>query len=115
MIPTYANFKSFLKAMVGYAKTGFQPVSQSEANRRASLCASCHNNQFGKGCRGCGVQGLRRLIKGHRSTPYDGALKTCALCGCDNQASVWIPLKAFGYTQADANAWPSFCWKRDAT
>jgi hypothetical protein len=88
-------------------------VSQDEANRRAEICAGCPKNVPIAGCHTC-----RNLIKwtvdliGHnRSTPFDGKLGGCEVCGCGNQAQVHIPLKDLQKGITPQMEFPSHCWK----
>lgn len=106
--------KRFMLTMEDWWKKGFNYVPQEEADRRAAICASCPLQHEAEGCFGCrGIQGLVNVVRGKRSTPYDGRLLNCSVCGCFNQVQVHIPLdvlqKASG--DLDYNGNPE-CWKR---
>lgn len=88
-------------------------VSQEEANARASICAACPMNVSVSGCAAC--RRLGRLVTqlvGQRSTPHDGALQACKVCGCDNKAQVHLtaPILVQGITPQ--MEFPEPCWKR---
>lgn len=98
-------------------------VDQNTANIRASICIGCHNNLPTKeikkgGCSSCNKMGgivlnsiRSKIIKGNKTTS-DSKLLSCGLCGCDLRIKVWIPLEVLGQTKEEANAWPSFCWRK---
>jgi hypothetical protein len=112
---------------------GFEIESQVEANRRGDICLNCPANQKvteqeeKKGC--CGRGKLVSVMKDvaasvakaltwpairNSTTPADGGLFTCNVCGCANRPSIWIPLKAFNYSdeeKAEFKAANSACWK----
>lgn len=105
------DIKHFLKVAKSWvAKPSF--VSQSEANRRAEICASCPKNLPIAGCRAC-----QNLVKwtigliGQRSTPFDGKLGGCEVCGCGNQAQVHLPLPILAKGITPEMEFPDWCWK----
>lgn len=96
-------------------------LDQNTANLRASICVQCHNNKPSSevrgGCSTCQKMGNKvinsvreQIIKGN-STPSDAKLLTCAICGCDNRITVWIPNQILLKVE-DANAYPGFCFKK---
>lgn len=94
-----------------------EKVSQDEANRRASICATCPYNQQPDGCTGCNSRVLKEivgLISQAGRTPHDGQLKSCRFCGCFIQSLIWYPLDTLQkFTDATENeALPSHCWKK---
>lgn len=116
-IPSFADFlwNTWLSA-------GKNLVDQVEANRRAEICAQCHNNVqmdigLKVGCCGRGLSGVLNPITDkiiqNRTTPSDNQLKSCQLCGCYLRLKVWAPLEALQATKEDSNAWPDFCWMKD--
>ena len=120
-ITFFKTVKSFTQFLWNWKLQGSPLVDQNTANLRAEICAGCHSNKQSadvrKGCSSCNkmgnkvIDGIRdEIISGHRTTS-DGRLLACAHCGCDNRISVWIPNNVL-LTKADANAFPSFCWKK---
>lgn len=120
-ITFFHTVKAFSQFLWNWKLQGSPLVDQNTANLRASICASCHNNKYSKDIRkGCGacnkmgnkvLDGIRDgIISGNRTTS-DGALLACGVCGCDNKISVWIPNDVL-LSVEDANAFPSFCWKK---
>jgi len=96
---------------------GMKRADQSEAERRAAICATCTDNIVPQGCTGCSKSVIRKAIDfivGNRQTPYDSALKSCKHCGCFNAAQVWMPLKALQKTikKEENEELPSTCWKK---
>jgi hypothetical protein len=93
-------------------------VEQDEANRRAAICSKCpFNVSFVKPCSGMcpELAAVVNLIRGGRTTPYDGTLQSCSICGCSNVAQVWPrrDLLQHGITeqqQKHFNLIPN-CWK----
>lgn len=118
----YQTVQSFVQFLNNWYLKGGKLVDQNTANIRANICIQCHNNQAStetraKSC--CGgnkVQTLvinkvrAQIIKDNR-TPMDAKLLTCGICGCCSKISVWIPNNILVNT-GDANAYPSFCWKK---
>lgn len=121
-ITFYNTVKSFAQFLWNWKLQGSGLVDQNTANIRAETCAGCHNNLPSKdvrkgGCRVCNKMGNKvldsirdEIIAGNR-TPADYKLLACGICGCDLRISVWIPSSAL-VTKEDANAYPSFCWKK---
>lgn len=96
-------------------------VSQLEADRRAAICAQCHNNSSRTGlgmicstCTDTSIAAIRSMILGSMRTASDAALKACAICTCDNKLAVWFPLSALKMDDSNRNAYPGFCWRKDA-
>lgn len=121
---TLQSFGQFLKNRV----LNNRPlVSQEVANARAKICFACHNNKNstetaakGGGCSSCkkfstyAILGpLRTQLIQNRKTPHDASLKTCAICGCENQLQIWFSPEDLGITPETVNAYPTFCWKKD--
>lgn len=102
-----------MKVFESFVVSGFNFVSQEEANRRARICIGCPNNVNLSGCGACRQMGemlVGELAK--RSTPHDPALKTCAVCKCLNKAQVHIPLDSLDAKDSPEKQalYPSFCW-----
>lgn len=121
-VPFFQTVKSFAQFLANWTLKGGKLVDQETANARAAICASCHNNspsaEVRAGCGACRKGGdwlldkVRNPITGGRRTPSDPKLKVCALCGCDLKIKVWIPNEALGVPKEEANAYPSFCWRK---
>jgi hypothetical protein len=105
------DIKHFLKVAKSWVvKPSF--VTQTEANRRAEICASCPRNLPIAGCRSC--QNLVNWtigLVGQRSTPFDEKLGGCEVCGCGNQAQVHLPLEVLAQGITSEMKFPDWCWK----
>ena len=118
----FQTVQSFAQFLLNWTLKGGELVDQNTANIRASICAACHNNKPSAevrkgGCSSCNKMGnaaielvRAKIIKSNKTTS-DRNLLTCALCGCDNRISVWIPNQIL-ISPEDANAFPTFCWKK---
>lgn len=90
-------------------------VELDKAVERGSVCASCpHNVPVGR-CAACVAGRMGNAIKrivGNASTPIDGQLNACNLCGCSLKAKVWFPLDLLRkHMQPEHLAqFPDFCW-----
>jgi hypothetical protein len=85
-------------------------VDQSEADRRAGICAGCPLNQSVGGCWTC--QGLAEWIFkliGARITAHASRLRQCGSCGCNIKAKVWLPLDV-ARKVSEGYKFPSWCW-----
>lgn len=116
------RIQSFAASLTNYVLTGGKLVDQNTANIRASICAACHNNkpdaEARKGCCGKGlvesaaILAIRKGIVGDRVTTSHARLGSCQICGCVNNLAVWFPSNPLGVSDENANAYPSFCWKK---
>lgn len=102
-----------MKVFGRFAMSGFQFVTQDEANRRARICVGCYNNVNVTGCGAC--HQLGEAVTGalaQRSTPHDAALKVCGVCRCLNKAQVHIPLDSLDAKDSPERQalYPIFCW-----
>jgi len=113
------NFGKAVKAVLETAaSSGNLHVSQSEADRRGSICAACPKNIPVAYCHGCGTLGaLYRSISGKKSSANDGSLHSCDVCGCDNKTQVHftgevlrLAAEKQGFMDAE---FPEWCWKRE--
>jgi hypothetical protein len=106
-------------AYVKLAVSGFQTVSQPEADRRARICAGCFLNVNAQGCGACGKMG--ELITGDiakKKTQFDAALKACAACLCPNRATVHFPLEILEAADPNDEKQPlftDFCWRKKSS
>lgn len=118
----YNSVQSFAQAGWNFILSGGKLVDQNTANLRAEICAGCHNNlptaEIRKGgCSTCqkmgdlAIDGVRATIIKTKKTPHNPVLLACGLCGCDLKISVWMPNQTLLKLE-DANAYPSFCWKK---
>lgn len=104
-----------MRVIVSWIGSGFQFVSQSEADRRARICVGCYNNINVAGCGAC--HQLGKFITGalaQRKTPYDDSLKVCGVCRCVNRAQVHIPLENLAAKDSPEKQalYPAFCWQK---
>ncbi len=108
------DIKNGMRAFVGLIQAG-KFVSQTEADRRAKICATCYLNQPVPGCTTC--RKLGEFITGDiakRSTPWDHKLQSCSVCRCVNAVQVHFPIEALDKADTPENQalFPaSFCWK----
>lgn len=107
-----------LTALLGESLLRGQPtVEPAEAERRASVCVGCRDNQNPEGCAPCKAKQIGELISGMVGasvTSRDTELKACRHCGCFNRAQVWLPLDLL-HRHADAQTLsnlPPHCWKK---
>lgn len=104
------------KAYIKLALTGFQTVSQDEANRRARICAGCFLRVPIQGCGACSK--IASLIMGdvaQKKTQYDESLnaKACAACRCPVKSLVHFPLNLLEEAESDAQEkFTDFCWRK---
>lgn len=105
------------KAYLTFIASGFQSVSQAEADRRARICASCYLKVTPQGCGSC-VK-ISRLIVGDvagKKTAHDSfiAQQACGACACPLQPIVHFPLALLERADNDAKqtAFVDFCWRK---
>jgi hypothetical protein len=102
----------FLHTLAAWVKAGFEKVPQEEAERRASICATCPLNVGLAGCAVC-----RTALKAGRdvlmqaSTAQDSRLQACGVCGCDLKTSVHVPLSVL-LSDREGLVYPDWCWKK---
>jgi len=99
-----------------FFENGGKAESQKEAERRASICASCPKNQPIAGlcssCKGWAAW-LIQLASG-RHTSRDNDLFYCQVCGCSNKLATHVPLDVQRDERHSASEAPANCWKRQA-
>lgn len=117
----WMNAKDFATSLLKLGLGKDKLVSQHEANRRGAICAACHNNTnksrtgtFCSSCQSGALNAIRRALLGNAGTTSDRRLLSCAICGCDNKLAVWFPLSALQVDDSNRNAYPTFCWKKEA-
>lgn len=106
---------NFLKVLKHWVFHNPALVEPEEADRRAAICATCPYNVDAVGCFGCAnVAGMIFDVVKDRSTPHDGQLKNCQVCGCVNRAQVWVPKETLdkGVTAEMREDFPAHCWKK---
>ena len=90
-------------------------VDIEEAERRASICATCPLNVENPGCYSC--KGFERIVKSAqkgRKTSKDEQLNVCAVCKCFTKALVHVDLGIIKATTKESHAsrYPNHCWKK---
>jgi hypothetical protein len=111
---TMEDVKRFVQAAV--AALGSRGlVEQTEAERRAAICASCPLNTTIKGCWRCKgmAEWLFRLI-GARRTAHGSRLNQCGVCGCAIKAKIWLP-QDVAQQVSEGYTFPSWCWLNDTS
>ncbi len=115
---------SFLNMMKSWAQSTLSGkaafVSQTESNRRASICADCPMNvtlQFSCGaCMGAIITLLSSII-GNRKTDRDKDLGACLVCSCSLKAAVHVPIdiQRKGLSDEIKKDFDGIehCWKRE--
>lgn len=119
---TITDLENFGKAVKAVMETAVASreinVSQQEADRRGTICASCPRNIPIANCYGCGTLGaIYRTISGRRASANDFRLHSCDVCGCDNKTQVHftgevlrLAAEKQGFMDAE---FPDWCWKRE--
>lgn len=108
---TGSDVIQFLKTLGSWLKADTKFVDQSEADRRAAICAGCPNNTVITGCGGCtNVAGKLTEVIGQRTTTSNDRLLGCYACGCSIPAIVWIPLEIFPPI-TEPERYVPYCWK----
>ncbi len=91
---------------------GSDLVLQSEADRRAGICAECPRNVLynATGCGSCleSISRLSFIYRASRVTKYDDHLRACMTTAQHNGSAVW----ASKLPPADPSTLPSHCWRR---
>lgn len=121
---TVADVWRFLETIGAWVKEG-RFEEQSEAERRAEICAGCKfQTTLDASCWGCtGIFALVHNVIGDRKTKMDDSLQNCSVCGCFNAVQVFVPLPVLlkasgdleypadtGQKDTEGDAVP--CWKR---
>lgn len=82
--------------MMRFYAQGKPMVSREEAERRAAICVKCPlNDNYSKPCSVGICKELKDIVSavvGHTGTRFDVDLKSCRICRCLNQASIWLEL-----------------------
>lgn len=109
---TGRNILAYISTMASWGwNHKFQAAEQSEANRRAEICAGCPLNVRAEGCLPCfGVDAAIYAVIGGRRTPLDHQLNACAACGCSVKAKIWVPLDTLKAHDRHQGEYPEHCW-----
>jgi len=108
----WTDVMSFLKTAAAWLGSRMAQVPQAEAERRAAICAQCpFNRGLAGGCAACqtAVNILRSEVL-HASTSHDSELQACAICNCDNRATVHIPIATLETVPHDFSV-AGWCWR----
>lgn len=105
--------------MMQHKLAGSPLESREVAEARARTCLKCQwNTDFDRPCSTgiCGeLKALVSSVINHQGTQYDRDLKSCNICGCFIQASIWLPLdiQCRGVTEDMKEAFKAVpaCWK----
>ena len=90
---------------------GYDLVPQSEADRRAEICAKCPLNKPWRSCGSCTATAVKILlaIRRMKNTSLDQKLGACLQCGAELQTAVHLPIGA-GATSVTSGVYPE-CWR----
>lgn len=108
----WGYIESFLKFVGAHIQNGGKLVEQSEAERRAAICAKCPLNM---GISGCGV--CRSTVNAfkadilQRHTEQDAVLQACGVCGCENKSQVHVPIEVLRKSSDKDYSVNPQCWK----
>jgi len=111
----FEQAQRFLRTINNVVASGASLVSQEEADRRASICAVCPQNQpTDVGCTGCGMKTAIAQMANFalgKSTPLDSQLHWCQVCGCKNSLKIWVDRESMSEKDL-ADKWETECWMR---
>jgi len=105
---TMDDVERFVTTAYKWLHSGGTFVPIDEAERRASICATCPENANVRGCSWC-RHTLNAMNKhfARQTTSKDGLLRACAVCGCELKVAVHIPVG----DPEPGLAYPPHCWK----
>lgn len=107
---TLDDLKRFMNTLI--SQRG-ELVDKEEAERRATICATCPKNTVVRGCWGCfGLGKLVQLFLGKNGTSKDRALDACSVCKCVLRAKVWLKLETIDNSGLE---YPDHCWQKAPT
>lgn len=88
--------------------------SADEANRRASICATCPENQDWKDSCPCVETTQRTLVLLTQNQETEPSLKGkgCFITGQSNEAAVWFQEPLLSHRKRYMDKLPDFCWLR---
>lgn len=97
------------RTMAAWVASGARYVPQTEAERRAQICARCYLNVHVSGCAAC--HALVETIVKDVHTRYDSFLKACACCKCLLRAKVHFPMDVLDRENSRVQElYPEHCW-----
>lgn len=107
----WTELLGWMKANTHWIAGGGDKESHEEAERRATICASCPYNVPVQGCAICHetIRTYREKIIQAKPTGKDGELRACGVCGCDLRSIVHLPLTALQSVHHD---FPDWCWQK---
>ncbi len=109
------------KTLVAWLGNGANPENKEEAARRASICATCPQNQPGELSsffERATSELIRRQVEFARdcelTTPADSKLGVCAVCACPLKLKVHVPLETIHakLSAATLSELPEICWMK---
>jgi hypothetical protein len=108
----FSEVVGFIQSNLAYFASGKKQVTQTEAERRASICATCPLNVSVTGCGACqkAIQEYREKIATVQATSSDANLKACGVCGCDLKTIVHFPLETL--RAKGEREFPAWCWQQ---
>jgi len=108
----------FWKLRSSWLGDGGQPVPQTVANTRASICLTCPKNQLmplWENLTTPVANTLRKQIQLKAQmqlvVPGEDGLHSCKVCGCVNSLAVWCPDQRIRETLHELDGYPPHCWK----
>ena len=102
--------KAFAKVVALEAAGKPVLVPQSEAERRATICAGCEKNQqVQRNPLERAEDNIMLKMAGGRTTPHDDKLGTCTACSCYLKTLVHCVPKII--LPIDSTKHPKHCWK----
>ncbi len=110
----WQEIMSFLKTNAKWFVSGQPQVEQTEAERRAAICATCPLNVAIAGhCPTCitTVDAYRNSILKAEPTSNDSQLRACGVCSCDLKSIVHLPLDVL--RAGGSHKFPAWCWQAD--
>ena len=106
---TIQDIERFGSSVKNWVAGGMKFVSLEEAEGRAAICVSCHENKPMNVCLGChGALKWMSERVGWPQTKLDGQLQGCRRCRCLLRLKVQMPLGTLDNTGIE---YPSHCWQ----
>jgi hypothetical protein len=102
------DLQTGLTTFAKWVQSGFQTVSQDEADRRALICSRCYLNVNVQGCAACGK--AVETVTRNKKSKYDFALRSCAVCKCFLRAKIHFPISTLDTQSTNQQLYPSSCW-----
>ncbi len=111
---SFGEIVAFTTWLATWLTTGAKLVPQEEANRRASICATCPYNVSVSGCAVCrtSIGILRNKLMKVDPTTSNDSLKACGVCGCDLKTITHVPIETLQHRGLDYSKVP-WCWQNE--